>query len=215
MAYFQYPWRFLALTSFTVSFLGASLINLSKSKIISLFLGGALIAAIIFINTKLFIPQYIKNVKADDFISESNLKWRTSKISDEYMPPNFNKPSNANEIAGSKFTAENTKTEISMLDDQVQQFSAKITSGQKSSVVINLAYFPAWHTYLDNSEIPFTVFNKGLKVTVPKGEHILTAKFIETPIEKSADLLSLAGVIALFIGIIISGKESVNAKKTT
>ncbi len=215
MAYFQYPWRFLVLTSFTTSFLAGSIIILSKSKIISLLLGSALIAATLFINAKLFIPQYIKNIKVDDFINESSLKWRTSKISDEYMPQNFSKPQNENEIPDSKFTAENKETKIKILQDGIQQFSAKITSRENTSVIINLAYFPAWHTYLDNSEIPYIVFNKGLKVTIPKGEHVLSVKFIQTPIEKFADLLSLAGVIALFIGIITSGKEIVNAKKTT
>lgn len=202
MAYFQYPWRFLALTVFTASFLGGSVMVLSKSKIISLFLGSALITAIIFINTKLFTPQYIKNVKSDDFISGLNLKWQTSKISDEYMPQNFAKPNNENEIPDSKFTAENNKTKIKMLDDSIRQFSAKITSGQNSKIIINLAYFPAWHAYLDNSEIQYQVFDKGLRVAVPKGEHILNIKFIQTPIEKFANILTLAGVIALFIGII-------------
>lgn len=215
MAYFQYPWRFLALTSFTVSFLAGAVIVLSKSKINSLLLGSVLIAATLFINAKLFVPQYIKNVKADDFVNQSHLRWRTSKISDEYMPKNFAKPNNENEIPDSKFTVENKEVKIKMLDDKARHFSAKITSGQNSSVIINLAYFPAWHTYLDNSEIPYIIFNKGLKVTIPKGEHVLSVKFIQTPIEKFADLLSLAGVIALFIGIITSGKEIVNAKKTT
>lgn len=224
MEYFQYPWRFLALTSFTVSFLAGSLIILSKSKIISLLLGSVLIAAVLFINAKLFVPQYIKNVKADDFVNQSHLRWRTSKISDEYMPKNFAKPNNENEIPGNKFTphqsgagftAENKEVKIKILDDNVRHFSAKITSRENSSIIINLAYFPAWHTYLDNSEIPYVIFNKGLKVTIPKGEHVLSVKFIQTPIEKFADLLSLAGVIALFIGIITSGKEIVNAKKTT
>lgn len=215
MAYFQYPWRFLALTAFTVSFLGGSFIILPKSKIISLLLGGGVIAAIIFTNAKLFSPQYITSIKSDDFISKLNLNWQTSKTSDEYMPQNFAKPKNPNEIPGSKFTAENSKMKIELLRDATQQSSAKITSVQNSSVVINLAYFPSWHVYLDNSEIHYKVLNNGIRIAMPPGEHILTVKFVETPIEKLANLLTLAGVMVLVIGIITSRKEILNAKKTT
>lgn len=214
MSYFQYPWRFLALSAFTTSFLGGSFIVLLKSKIISLCLGGVVIAVIILINAKLFTPQYISNTKSTDFTNEPNLKWRTSKISDEYMPKNFTKPQSVNEIPNSKFTVENNKTKIKILEDKVQQFSARIISEENSSVIINLAYFPAWHIFLDDSEISYQVISKGLRVTVPKGEHKLSAKFIQTPIQKLGNVLTITGVIALFIGI-ITHVLTKYAKKTT
>jgi len=76
-----------------------------------------------------------------------------------------------------------------------------------SRLGIHILIIPKYRTY--------KIFNRGLKVAIPKGEHVLSVKFIQTPIEKFADLLTLAGVIIVFIGIITSGKEIVNAKKTT
>jgi hypothetical protein len=223
MAYFQYPWRFLTLASLTVSFLGGSVMilprttmvrGLPKAKMLSLFLGAGAVVVIVFTNAKLFTPQYINSAKSADFTSPLSLNWQTSKISDEYMPKNFTKPQSPNDIPTSKFTPENNQTKITMLQETAQQFSAKIESVQNSSVIINLAYFPAWHAYLDNSEIPYIVFNKGLKVNLPQGEHLLAVKFIETPIEKLANILTIAGVIALFIGIITHILVKY-AKKTT
>lgn len=214
MAYFQYPWRFLLLTSFTASFLGGSLMIFPKPKILSSVLGSAVIFAILFVNAKLFTPQTITKVQSSDFTNELNLKWFTSKISDEYLPRDFYKPRNNKEIPESKFTITNN-AKINMLEDRTQQFSAKIYSEQNTNVNINLAYFPAWHVFLDNSEIPFKVHRKGLQVTVPKGEHVLTVKFIQTPIEKFANFLTFTGVIGLFIGIITSRKKELNGKKTT
>lgn len=222
MAYFQYPWRFLIIASFATSFLGGSIIVLLKlmtknsryQKIISVCFAVVVISGSIFINSKLFAPQYISNAKSSDFTSELNLKWKTSKISDEYLPENFAKPRRENEIPSSKFTAQNNTTKITMLEDRVQQFSAEITSDQNSIIHINLAYFPAWHIFLDNSEISYQVISKGLRVTVPKGEHKLSAKFIQTPIQKLGNVLTITGVIALFIGI-ITHVLTKYAKKTT
>jgi hypothetical protein len=131
------------------------------------------------------------------------------------MPKNFIKPKNKNEIPNSKFTAVNDKTKVEMLEDKTQQFSAKINTEKDTTMIINLAYFPSWHTYIDKSETSFNVFNRGLRVRVPKGEHILTVKFIQTPIEDFANILTITGIIAIFIGIISSRKGSKNAEKTT
>lgn len=214
MAYFQYPWRFLALSTFAASFLGGSFIILFKSKTISLCLSCAAITAIALINAKLFTPQYIRSAKSTDFTNEINLKWRTSKISDEYMPKNFIKPRHVNEIPNTKFIAENSKTKINIFYDQFQRFSAGIFSKENSRVIINVAYFPAWHIFLDNSEMRYEATGKGLRVIVPKGEHILSAEFIQTPIEEFANILTITGVIALFIGIITHVLKKY-AKKTT
>jgi hypothetical protein len=43
---------------------------------------------------KLFVPQTILQKTAIDYTNENALKWTVSKISDEYLPPDFKKPKN-------------------------------------------------------------------------------------------------------------------------
>jgi len=100
MAFFQYPWRFLILASFFSSILAGSLVYLSKQFEIKPYLVMVLlIFFLLFFNVKLFVPQTILHKTAADYTSEYALKWTASKISDEYLPPNFKKPKSEHEIA--------------------------------------------------------------------------------------------------------------------
>ena len=153
------------------------------------------------------------NIRSSDFINNTNLKWTTSKISDEYLPKNFAKPKTKSQIPNNKFTTTNNKTTITMQEQKTQQFSALISSPTTSKILINLAYFPAWHVYINNSEAEFHKLDNGLELTIPKGENIVTAKFIQTPIETIANILTLIGGFAIIVSIGII--TYTNAKKTT
>jgi hypothetical protein len=93
MAFFQYPWRFLIITSFSSSFLAGSLIYLLKQfKIKSYLTMSLLVFLLLFFNIKLFVPQTILSKTANDFTNEYILKWTVSKISDEFLSNGFKKP---------------------------------------------------------------------------------------------------------------------------
>lgn len=99
MAFFQYPWRFLILMSFFSSLLAGSIVYaLKQFKIKSYFVAFPLVFLLMFFNVKLFVPQTVLSKTATDYTSEIALKWTVSKISDEYLPPNFVKPQNIGEI---------------------------------------------------------------------------------------------------------------------
>lgn len=139
MAFFQFPWRFLLMVSFFSSILSGAIIwqigfiNLKKLfPHLKLEIAGLLIVGLLFLNIKFFIAQKQTNVDSNYYTNEYALKWRTSKISDEYLPKNTIKPKNASQALLSK-----------------REFSFK-----------------------------------------------------ETPVERASDLISLVGILALFIGII-------------
>ena len=47
----------------------------------------------IIVSLKFFVPQTILNKNASDYTNKYSLNWEASRISDEYMPKNFLKPS--------------------------------------------------------------------------------------------------------------------------
>jgi len=99
MAFVQYPWRFLILISFFSSLLAGSLVSLSRQfNIKSYLVALPLVFFLLFFNLKLFIPQTILPRTAVDYTNEIALKWTVSKISDEFLSPNFKKPKNQNDV---------------------------------------------------------------------------------------------------------------------
>jgi len=139
MAFLQYPWRFLLLASFFTSFLAGSvlwffsaLVSTSKeSRSLPRHLRGVtnwwaagigfaiLVFLLIYFNSKLFQPQTIVAKTVLDYTSEYALKWTASKISDEFLPPDFKKPKLEREIA--------KRPAIAPYETAVQKISNTIT----------------------------------------------------------------------------------------
>lgn len=124
MIYIQYPWRFLSLVTFFSSLSAGFIIWVlyHKRKKVGFIIAILFILLLFYSNSKLFNPQKIILREESYYTSESALKWRVSKISDEYLPKNFRKP----------------KTEEEALKNSVI-FSFEETTIEKTANIISLA----------------------------------------------------------------------------
>ena len=102
MSYIQYPWRFLIFMIFPTSFLAGGILLLFNRMTVRLAVSAILLLFLIFFNIKYFSPKEFVAVKESDFTSEDNLKWKVSKISDEYLPPNFPIPKDPRDVVNQK-----------------------------------------------------------------------------------------------------------------
>ncbi|MBI2613506.1 MAG: hypothetical protein HYW62_01945 [Candidatus Levybacteria bacterium] len=120
MAFFQYPWRFLLLASFFSSLIAGSLVLLlSQFKVKPFLIALLLVFILLFFNIKLFNPQTILHKPVADYTSEYALKWTASKISDEYLSPNFKKPKNEKGIAKGEANIKVDETNIEKISNMV------------------------------------------------------------------------------------------------
>lgn len=216
MNFFQFPWRFLLLASFFSSFIGGSLIffipkffSKKKYRWTILVIGFIFVLLPVIFYSKLFVPQEYINKTSNEYTSKEFLNWTTSQISDEYMPKSFNIPSSREQIAKERISGENII--VSNLTEKTTMLSAEIKATKKSSIVIHIAYFPGWNYYLNDKKIEVRETDSGVSMSIPEGKHKLLAKFEQTPIENLANLLSLAGIVALIVGIIYA--KSKKSKK--
>lgn len=217
MSFLQYPWRFLSLASLFSSFLGGAIFLLPvfipkfvhKQRNIVMNSGLLLLVIIgaFLYYGKLFQPQTILPKTANDYTSNTAVKWTISKISDEYLPKNFPKPINANDVVHAKLSVRNDFGTIQQKVIKTQQVSAVIKNTQSMQVYINLAYFPAWKLFVDGKENTYTVKGNTLAVTVPKGTHTFEVVFKQTWMEILGDLLSVISIVVLLVGIIVSKRE--------
>ncbi len=218
MAFFQYPWRFLLIVSFFISFLGGAGIWLAKkyirSSIFYYSFVGLIGLFIIYLNVEVFVPQMYLKKTASDYTNAYHLRWTTSRISDEYMPSHFVKPMIPSEVPENKIVSSNGIS-VNSLQEKTQKIEAELTLQTKKDILIHHAYFPGWHVYIDGKQEYFKYFGKGLIVTIPEGTHTLVLKYSQTPIEKAANVVSLTGVFILFLGIITIRKRTKDAKENT
>jgi len=224
MAFFQYPWRFLLLTAFLSSFIAGG-----SMCFLNIHLGGALpplahwlrwtsrspprwailiagfvvlLSLLIYPNSKLFQPQTVFSKTSLDYTNDIALKWTASKISDEYMPRDFVKPSNPDEIPNALIVPDLGSSKIVYESLKTQSINGVLSLSENTNFLIKIAYFPAWKVFLDGKETSFRPLNNGLLVYISKDQHGLELKFQETLIEKISNLTSLFGIVVIIVAII-------------
>lgn len=210
MAFLQYPWRFLLMVSFFSSFLGGAtvwFINSYLPKVryrfaMSFFTFILLFAGMYLNYGKLFEPQTILPKTVFDYTSDEELKWNRSRISDEYMPKDFRKPVKWQALQEERIIVQSGNAAVQTVDENSHKIQSKITAEDPVTLHVRLAYFPGWQVFLNGKPYEYEVLDQGLSVRVPKGQHMLTVQFFQTPIEKLANSLSITGIAVLLVGII-------------
>lgn len=178
-SFIQYPWRFLGPASFGMALLGSAAFVIIKQRLLALFI----IALVIVINGKLFSPQYIMDRPAASFETEEELRWRVSKISDEYLPPGFRKPKSPKELPQGSVV------------DSGTSFSFHTIRASLGEVMINKAYFPGWRYWVNGVEVAPRISDGLPIITVQKGTNVITAKLTNTPVRTLGNIISLASLL--------------------
>lgn len=78
-----------------------------------------LIFLLLFFNLKLFVPQTVLSKTAADYTNENALRWTVSKISDEYLPPNFKKPKSKNDVNRGQVNIRVKETDIEKISNMI------------------------------------------------------------------------------------------------
>ncbi|MDE2025791.1 MAG: hypothetical protein KGJ07_04820, partial [Patescibacteria group bacterium] len=216
MAFFQYPWRFLLLASFFSSFLAAGIVGLIRIKYIRIAVVVTLAIAVIVLQTKFFVPQKIVPVSSKNLISISTITWTTSKISDEYMPKNFQKPSLQTDLPFAPFTVFHAEKGVLLVtEDKTQRKEVIVDLQTPSEVQANIAYFPGWKIFVDSVQQDYTIEGNGMSVQVPAGKHTVTAEYQSTLIETVSNWVTVTSILLLVLGIIYERSKLAYGKKNT
>lgn len=218
MAFLQYPWRFLEFSGFFISIICGCLILEIQSMInkkTAIVLAIIVTLSVIFLNLKLFKPQSTYIFESNYYTNTSYINWRVSKISDEYMPKNYLKPNNQNQIPKQKFEIIRGSADINLLISKTSFLKTIINTNENAILKINIAYFPGWEVSLNGTSVSFLVENNGLYLTIPKGTNTIEVKLHQTPIERLSNLISLIGIFVLFLAIIFYINYPKYVKKTS
>lgn len=195
-SYLQYPWRFLTLATFGLSILSANAIAISRYFFIRWGIGTTLIVFVIMLEAKWFAPQFTYAKPAADFETTEELRYRVSKISDEYLPPDIIRPTNVTGIAGAAIR-ETGELEVGTDIDKETYKKFQLFSKGSRKITVARAYFPGWH-YLVNGKETIEYLDRGLPVlSIPEGESVVEMRFTNTPIRTLANTVTLLVIVWL------------------
>lgn len=209
LSFVQYPWRLLVFMVFSLSVMGAGICMVSTSGAWKVLVG-CLGLVIIWVNYSYFRPQEYYPISEETYTSNGYIKWRTSKISDEYLPKGFSVPSSELLVPTTPFTSD--EADITITKDTSITKEARVVSDVPSDVTVHVAYFPGWTVFVDGGIQQFSLTNGRMTVYIPEGSHIIRATFNNTPVRILGNIVSLLSLAVLF-GTIIRTRKSVWQKK--
>lgn len=213
MQYLQYPWRFINFIALFLTFaIGYLLFQVEKffGMKVTIACAITLMIATVLINGKLFTPQY-KNLNSASYYTNSRfIQFDTSKLTSEYMPKNFDKPKNVMDLPIEVFSAPGGSfTNISKKTNEV---SGDYVLEKNVPIHINIAYYPAWHAYINGEEVEVNKDSRGINIDVPKNSGRITLKYEHTPVARLGNLITICSFIGLIVVIIIFTKRNTNGK---
>lgn len=195
-AYIQYPWRFLNFALFSLSVLtGVLFIPFKKS--VQIVMGGLIIFITLWLNIKYFVPKEYLPVKDEDYTNDLNLRYKISKISDEYLPKEFKVPSRMEEIAWQGLVG---TSEVVIKKPVIETPTEKkyyLNVVKPTNIILNIAFFPGWQAQLDGQKIEILNSKGRIKVNLPAGEHKLEFVFSDTLVRRLANTISLFSLVLL------------------
>lgn len=207
LRYVQYPWRFLSGATLSLALLSGAMGTI-KPKLIRWIVVSLCIVVVIMVNAKWFRPKYLYVRDAKEFETTQELRFRVSKISDEYLPPSIDRPTSVDNVIVDTIALKSGLV-VTRVVDTATYARFLVSANAASGVMISRAYFPGWH-YAVNTKPVRPLLEHGLpSVPVLAGVSIVEMRFSDTPVRTVANILSLASSIALVIFYVKTKKTNV------
>jgi hypothetical protein len=209
LPYFQFPWRFLILTTFASSVLSAFFINSLSSKFRNYFGVFVIVLAIVF-TWNYFKPGDLKpgddNYYLRRYTPNRSIQGELSTIDDYYrnnteeylrLPKNTKiRPKNIQPI----ITLAEGSFDFSFQKKSPTKIEIKMAGGP-GKIFINNYYFPGWKAFIDGQKANIEIGKPygQMMLAFPEGRHEINVKFTETTFRRAIDLISGLGfLLALF-----------------
>jgi hypothetical protein len=202
LEYFQFPWRFLALSIFAASTVAGSLVYLIKQKRTATFLAISLVVGVVAFNFNFFRPEKIIKITDEEklFSAKGWNKLQTDAIFD-YLPKSAKQPPDAPAPEEPEILEGKVGVTYLKKGTDWYQFNTRVLS---DSVTIRLPIydFPGWQVLVDNKKTTINHDNFLGLITfeIPGGNHSISARLANTPIRFLSNLVSLISLlVAAFV----------------
>ena len=231
VAFVQFPWRLLALTSLSLALAGGALATAVASRVdagtaLSSRLSPALVqtawqgnaAPLLLLLALLAGYTYVAPQYTDSDVSLAKMiqfqldtkellgdtTWVTERPATSPMVPAY--------LAGQEPTRavpDDPQATVEVLHSGGASYEAAITAPQATGVLFQIHYFPGWKVYLDGKLVETAIrAPQGLMaVAVPAGRHVVTLRFEDTPLRRASKIISLIG-LATALGLLVVSRRT-------
>lgn len=212
MSYFQFPWRFLVLTTFFTPIIVGFIEffptkdNLKRFFAFSVGLLSIVLSFSYFRPDKIvlertdeyYMNRYFANKTKTGYTSSVSSVYQTTK--EEYLRLPVWTKERPDTVPSEKIQTEEGK--LSYEEISPTNYSALLSTKETTMVFLNSYFFPGWKAYIDGEETKITPGDLygNISIEVPVGEHSLSFVFKNNFIHLVANSVSFfSGVLVLFL----------------
>jgi hypothetical protein len=211
-SFVQYPWRFLGPIGICLA-LVCGYMFYKKTSIISSILILILGGSIVMVNIKLFSPQYLYTRPIESFGSVEELRWRASKVSDEYLPKGIKIPEIASQVVTERVVG-NEFTKVVKISETEIQGTYEIEAERSQELKLNMAFFLGWTYSINGLQVKPNVVEGQPYMILSSGISLLEMRFSDTPVRKVGNGLTLITILGIVV-FIVYGKKTIGNHRHT
>lgn len=203
LKYLQFPWRFLLLIVFFVSFVSGSifLVDFKRKNLLWAFL----IITVVVLNFSYFRPA--KFIKTNDEQRLSGKDWDTQikRSIFDYLPVSAKEP--PAELATSRYQILTGDSRIFDFQEGTNWVTFKTETRSHTIIRLSQYYFPDWKIFVDQKEAKVEYKNNSLglmTIILGKGSHEISARLYDTQIRYISNIITLVGLTVSTVLFLIS-----------
>jgi hypothetical protein len=221
MAFLQYPWRFLLIAAFFNAIIAGGVVVAYKDMLVPVlgkFLAFAfyavLLGILLFTQIKFFQPQRFNGNQEDHYVQYPGIQFGASSLSHEYLPKGFIVPKSPADLPKSLFVVSKGQGEIKDQLVSTQKKTVTVIGSEAITLMIHVAYFPAWHAYVDGKKAQITKTPTGVQIQLEKGTHEVNFVYESTTIEAVANIISMTSAVVFILAIIYLTRKEYGKKSS-
>ena len=195
LATILFPWRFLTVTTFAAAFLAAYLLAKIKSDKTRILAIAFVLFIAVYPSRHFLIGKHWHTYAADYYRSYQD----PYKLDNYYLPKGLAQNIENLQLAPISIVSGSGRTNLIIRKNN--QLEAVLEINEPSKIQLHTIYFPGWELEIDGQKSQVITDFKNLEgiiiANVPQGSHLLSLKFTETPLRKTANLLTAASLLLL------------------
>lgn len=195
--YIQFPWRFLIIIAFLISFISGSFFLENRKKNRLIWLG--LILLVLVLNFSHFRPEKFLNVSEQDLLTGQNWDKQIKRSIYDYLPIYAKEP--PAELATERYEILTGDSRILDFKEGSNWFKYKTETNTHTIIRMSQYYFPEWKILIDSKEVNIEYTNNSLglmTIILGKGNHTVEGRLYDTPVRLISNLVS-----ALSFGVVL------------
>lgn len=208
LKFLQFPWRFLIVITFFVSFLSGAIFSVIKNQKIKYVLFFSIVVAVVFWNFNFFRPQKFIDTSDNEQLSGDLYNQLILRSLFDYLPVSASAPPPG--VASFPFEIITGLSDVYDYQSGTNWITFKSFTRTHSIIRLSTYYFPEWKIKIDGKDTRIDYENPlGLMtIILGEGNHVIEAKLYNTPIRALSNFISAFSILLFLILSLLSFERS-------